>query len=266
MGTPATPQGNPFSLFVRVRRFWARAPTTYPPQNRSPWTPPEPLPRQANPSLTPKQHEANRALHVTRSTLQLSKNNTPTLPEPKALDSPEPLPRQANPSLTPSLESRCLVYPVHQASGGYPPPHRASPLFFFLYALETTKIRHTLRNLLRPWAAPTTYPRQPFPDPLSWNQGPWFTPPSTRPALVGTPSPPYRASFNKRHFSFFLYTLETTKIRQTLRNLLHPPPTLSWNRGPWSTPPSTRPAPVGTPAPPHRASFKKRHFTSFCTR
>ena len=45
-----------------------------------------------------------------------------------------------------------------------------------------------------------------------------------------------------------------------------PPPTLSCNQGPWSTPPSTRPAPVGTPPPPHRASFKKRHFSSFCTR
>ena len=33
-----------------------------------------------------------RRLHVTRSTLQLSKNNTPTLPEPKSLDSPSPCP------------------------------------------------------------------------------------------------------------------------------------------------------------------------------
>ena len=40
------------------------------------------------------------------------------------------------------------------------------------------------------------------------------------------------------------------------------PPTLSCNQGPWFTALSTRPAPVGTP-PPHRASFKKHHFSSF---
>ena len=44
------------------------------------------------------------------------------------------------------------------------------------------------------------------------------------------------------------------------------PDTFPWNQGPWSTPLSTRPAPVGTPPPPHRASFKKSHFSSFCTR
>ena len=42
----------------------------------------------------------------------------------------------------------------------------------------------------------------------------------------------------------------------------YPPPTLSCNQGPWFTALSTRPAPVGTP-PPHRASFKKHHFSFF---
>ena len=118
---PPHPTGHPsknaiFLVFVRVRndkntthvaKFApslgpVRLPPT-PPRNRS-GTPPEPLPRQANPSLTPKQHEANRDVH-TKSTLQLSKNNTPTLPEPKPLDSPRALApscgtaKQTNPSL-----------------------------------------------------------------------------------------------------------------------------------------------------------------------
>ena len=114
--------------------------------------------------------------------------------------------------------------------------------------------------------------------PLLWNCHPAPTPPQPSPATKalslppvhqassgGYPRPTPQGTLQKTPFYFFLYALETTRIRHTLRNLL-PPPTLSWNRGPWSTPPSTRPAPVGTPAPPHRAPFKKRHFTSFCTR
>ena len=71
-------------------------------------------------------------------------------------------------------------------------------------------------------------PSQPFPDPFPWNQGPWSTPPSTRPALVGTPqsilqkarcqtcsaralAPPSQPFPDYPHpTEFFFYALETT--------------------------------------------------------
>ena len=166
----------------------------------------------------------------------------------------------------------------------------------------TSKIRRKLRNLLCPWGpCPYHLPprnRRPWTPPkpherrgptLSCNQGPWSTPLSTRPAPVRSPPLP----------DIFLYALETSKIRHKLRNLLrpwgpcpYPPP--SPNLGPrglgprgaspfkqpflmFGTPTRPQPSPatkaLGLPPcqlrwvpPPHRASVKKRHFSSFCTR
>ena len=70
---PSSPYAPPQGILQKTPFFFQKydtrceicsVPGAYPPRNRSPWTPPgtarEPLPRQANPSLTPKQHEANR--------------------------------------------------------------------------------------------------------------------------------------------------------------------------------------------------------------
>ena len=149
----------------------------------------------------------------------------PTPPEPKPMH-PPPSPCPA--SLTPRPPSQLCgwVPSTRPAPVGSPPTPQGilqiKPFFFFLYALETTKIRHTLRNLLRPWGpCPYHLPprnRSPCTPPEPLPRLP--DPPSTKPALwVGTPSPGIKA-------------------------LGLPPP------------PSTRPAPVGTPPQPHRASFK----------
>ena len=170
------------------------------------------------------------------------------------------------------------------------------PFFFFLYALETTQPKplHPPDRQANPSLTPSldlllfgtanqapTLPllwncHRPYPPPtLSCNQGPWSTSPSTGPAPVGTPPTP-QGILQKTPCFFFLYALETTKIRHTLRNLLHPwgpclyhrpasltprppvgthpafprqaNPSLTPSPGikSWSTSPSTRPAPVGT--------------------
>ena len=70
----------------------------------------------------------------------------PTPPEPKPLDRS---PRALVPSPTPQGNLQ------------------KTPFFFFLYALETSKIRRKLRNLLRPWG-PCPYhlpPQNRSPDP-----------------------------------------------------------------------------------------------------
>ena len=118
---------------------------------------------------------------------------------------------------------------------------------------------------------------------------PLVHPPVHQASSGGYPPPPHRASLKKRHFSAFFYALETT-LRNLLRGVRAPAPPsqpfpdpFCWNQGPWSTP-STRPAPVGAlettkmalglpprppgqlrwvPPPPHRTSFKKRHFSVF---
>ena len=165
--------------------------------------------------------------------------------------------------------------------------------FFFLYALETTKIRHTLRNLLRPWGpCPTTYPGTealgPPAEPLPRQANPSLTFSGIK-ALgqfpVHQPGQLLQGILQKTPFFFFLYALETTRIRHPLRNLLRPcgvplpppppanrspwtppanPDPFPWNQGPWSTPPSTRPAPVITPPP--QGIFQKTPFFFFCTR
>ena len=103
------------------------------------------------------------------------------------------------------------------------------------------------------------------------NQGPWSTPLSTRPASKR------RHSLEQPTKPFF---------GTAIQPLRPPPPSPCPAKPVWkppipchslkqptnlplfATPPNPllqRPAPVGTP-PPHRASFKKRHFSSFCTR
>ena len=86
-----------------------------------------------------------------------------------------------------------------------------------------SKIRHKLRNLLRPWG-PCPYHLPPR------NQSPW-TP--LRAPLY--PPPPHRESFKKRDFSCFCTALETSKIRRKLRNLLRP-----WGPCPYHLPPRHR--------------------------
>ena len=84
---------------------------------------------------------------------------------------------------------------------------------------------------------------------LSCNQGPWSTPPSTRPAPVGTAPPTGHPSKNAIFLLFFLYALETTKFGT---------PSSPYALG-------LRPRPPGqlrwVPQPTcHRASFKKRQY------
>ena len=69
LGLPPRPPGQlrwvPPPPHVRVRNDKKPLPHTFPePKPLDP--PPEPLPRQANPSLTPKQHEANRDGYTSR--------------------------------------------------------------------------------------------------------------------------------------------------------------------------------------------------------
>ena len=84
-------------------------------------------------------------------------------------------------------------------SGG-PLPKQANPSLDL--PLFTANQAPTLPLLWNCHPAPTPPPT------LSCNQGPWSTPPSTRPAPVGTPPHPTGPSKNA---SFFLYALETTK-------------------------------------------------------
>ena len=188
---------------------------------------------------------------------------------------------QANPSLTPSPGIKALGLPPRppgQLRWVPPQPHRASfkkkPFFFFLYALETT-----LRDCSVPGArAPTTYPpgtealapppeplprlpdppstkpgpclpSQPFPDPFPWNQGPWSTPRSTRPAPVGTPPTP-QGILQKKPFFFFLYAdnKNTTHVAKFAPSL-----------GPVSLPPTPpEPKPLHPPPSPCPASLTPR--------
>ena len=105
-----------------------------------------------------------------------------------------------------------LVYrPVHQASsGGYHPILQKTSLFFFLYALETSKIRRKLRNLLRPWArAPTTY------TPGTKAPGPPFPSPCTPPHPTGYPS--------KKIIFFFCTRTQVAKFAPSLEPVPLPP-------------------------------------------
>ena len=70
----------------------------------------------------------------------------------------------------PPPESRPLLYPPPVAPVGTPPHPTGHP------SIETTKIRHTLRNLLRPWG-PCPY-HLPPPEPKPLDPPPALAPPS----------------------------------------------------------------------------------------
>ena len=141
-----------------------------------------------------------------------------------------------------------------------------TPFFFFLHALET-KIRHTLRNLLRPCGpclyhlpprnrSPCTPPPPPLPPPSQ--PFPHSTPPpSTRPAPVGTPPPPQQGILKKKPFFFFLYALETTQALAPPRPPSQPFPEPRGAANPSPNPPPSLelPSPLPPPTPPvHQAS------------
>ena len=115
-----------------------------------------------------------------------------------------------------------------------------TPFFFFLHALETSKIRHKLRNLLRPWG-PCPYHLPPR------NQSPWTALPEPL-----YPPPPHRGTFKKRHF--FLLFVQTSKIRRKLRNLLRP-----WGPCPYHLPPQNR-----SPDPPRAPDLGPRGLGHPC--
>ena len=145
-----------------------------------PYTPPNPL-LQPRPLVYPPVHQASSGVypppnptgHPSKKAIFLlfvrvrnNKNTThvakfaPSLgpvslpltpPGTEALAPPlSPCPASLTPVAKPSqpFPDPFLYPPVHQASSGG--ILQKKPFFFFLYALETTKIRHTLRNLLRP--------------------------------------------------------------------------------------------------------------------
>ena len=98
-----------------------------------------------------------------------------------------------------------------------------TPFFFFLNNKNTTHVTPSLgpplpptpQNRLCPTANPSLTPY-----PATKALG--LPPPSTRPALVGTPSPPHRASFKKRHFSFFVH--RNNKNATHVAKFAPPPP------------------------------------------
>ena len=108
------------------------------------------------------------------------------------------------------------------------------------------------------------------PPTLSCNQGPWSTPPSTRPAPVGSLTTVLTwlrsracAGMQGGHFVLASRLGVLTWLRS--RACAAPP-----QPSPATKALGLPPRPPGqlrwVPPPPHRASFKKRHFSSFCTR
>ena len=132
---------------------------------------------------------------------------------------------------------------------GTPPPTPQGILqktsFFFLCALETSKIRHKLRNLRRPWGrAPTTYP------------------PGTK-ALGPPPSPctlPHRASFKKRHVSSFHKNDASCEICSAPGPVPLPP--IFPAPKPLDPPPSPNLGPRGLGLPTHQPSPNPPPFSS----
>ena len=100
-----------------------------------------------------------------------------------------------------------------------------------------------------------------------WGRAPTTYPPRTE--ALGPPSPspcafPHPTGHPSKNAIFLVFV--PSKIRHKLRNLLRP-----WGPCPYHLPPRNQspwtplPEPL-YPPPPHRASFKTRHFSSFCTR
>ena len=177
----------------------------------------------------------------------------------------------------PPLPSPC----THPHPTGYP---SKKTFFFFLYALETSKIRRKLRNLLRPWGPCPYHLPPPAPKPLeprAYRGLPFFgtaiQPLRPNPLLQPRPlvyRPVHQASsggypptpqgiLQKTSFFFFLYALETSKIRRKLRNLLRPWGPCPYhlhprNQSPWTPPPEPL-------YPPHPTGYilQKNHFAKF---
>ena len=278
-------------------RPWGPCPYHLPPRNQSPWTPlPEPLyPPPPHRASFKTRHFSSFCMRWKRQKYDASceicsvpGTRAPTIYPPKPLD---PSPRPFVPSPTPQGILQKTRF------------------FFFLYTLETSKIRRKLRNLLRPWGpCPYHLPprhRSPWrpPEPQTWGLGasgtlchsfepspflhlPWSTPLSTKPALGPCPyhlppqnrspwtplpeplclPPPYRASFKKRNFSSFCTCLCVLNVKNTTQVAKFAPslgpvplPPTPRNQSPWT--PLRAPL---YPPPPHRESFKKRDFSSFC--
>ena len=148
------------------------------------------------------------------------------------------------------------VDPVHQgpAPVGTPPTPQGilqkKPFFFFLYALETTKIRHTLRNLLRPWDRSPCTPPPPLPRLPEPPANPSLTP---FPGLKSLVYPPvHQASsggYPPHPFKFFLCALrcEICSVPGARAPTTYPPR----NRSPCTPPRSPCPASL-TPCLPSR--------------
>ena len=216
------------STLPNLLRPWGPCRYHLPPRNRSPWTPPDTRPA---PVGTPQKTQFffffvrirnnKNTTHVAKFAPSLGPVPLPpTPPEPKPLD-PTDLapPSQPFPDPFPWNQPGQLRYPPLTGNAS-----KKTPFFFFLYVLETTKIR--LRNLLRPWT-PCTYHLPPQ------NRSPWTLPRALAPPsqpFPDYPPPPHRTSFKKRHFLLF--------VRVPSQPFPDPFP---WNQGPWSTP-FTRPA------------------------
>ena len=222
----------------------ARAPTTNPPKTKAPGPP---LPSPCTPP-TPQGILQKNAPSLGPVPLP------PTPPAPKPLDpppspslgfrggpggllfsvwsQPSPFFGTAIQSLRPPQTLSCNQGPWFTALSTRPAPVGTPPtpqgilqktsFFFFLYALEMSKIQRKLRNLLRPWG-PCPYHLPPG----TKAPGPYLPSPCTPPHPTGYPSKKY-------HFSSSC-TCQTSKIRRKLRNLLRP-----WGPCPYHLPPRHR--------------------------
>ena len=143
--------------------------------------------------------------------------------------------------------SRALAPPPRTKAPGpppreplYPPPHptgHPSKKIIFLLFVRVRNVKNTTQVAkFAPSLGPVPLPpTPPEPQPLD--------PPSR--ALVRTPTP--QGSLQKKSFFFFLYALQTSKIRRKLRNLLR-----SWGPCPYHLPPRHR-SPWTPPEPQPRA-------------
>ena len=216
-GPWSTPLSTAFpSSLTRICSVPGACPYHLPPRNRSPWTPPEPLyPPPPHRASFKKRHFSFLTSKIRRRFAKFAPSLgpmplPPTPPEPKPLDPPPPSP------CTPPPATKALG--LHPCPPGQlrwvPPPHptghpsKKRHFSFFLYALETQKYDTSCEICSVPGArAPTTYP------PGTKALGPALPEPLPRQANLGP-----RGSQPSPNFE-----------------------------GPWSTPLSTRPAPVGTP-------------------
>ena len=139
-----------------------------PPQNRSPWTPPEPL-YPPHPTGHLQKTPFLFDFHTTSCSVPGARAPTTYPPGIEALG-PPPSPnlgprvsgltfRNRNlltpwcpcPYHLPPRNRSPWTFPPSPCNPPHPTGHPSKTPFFFLYALETSKIRHKLRNLLRPW-------------------------------------------------------------------------------------------------------------------